>query len=120
MQFIPVRFKELRAKLGLSQTEIAEKLEMVQPAWARFEAGGVPDPRCSSILLICKTFGISADWLLGLVDNDDMYAINNYERMYSNVIDLICNYEKEGLLLEHDVDKIINDINDIKESIDKQ
>lgn len=66
MQIVPVRFKELRTSLGLTQTEMAMKLGMTQPAWARFEAKGVPDPRCSTIVLICKTFDISADWLLGL------------------------------------------------------
>lgn len=69
MQFIPVRFKELRTKLGLTQAEIGAKLGMTQSAWARFEAGGVPDPRCSTIVLICKTFGVSADWLMGLTEN---------------------------------------------------
>ena len=66
MEFVYVRFKELRQLLGLTQTEIADKLGIKQSAWARFEAGGVPDPRCSSIVHICKTFNISADWLLGI------------------------------------------------------
>lgn len=69
MEFIHIRFKELRLNLGLTQTQMAEKLGMKQQAWARFEAGGVPDPRCSTIVLICKTFGVSADWLLGLKEN---------------------------------------------------
>lgn len=68
MQFINVRFKELRSRLGLTQNEIASKLGMTQSAWARFEAGGVPDPRSSTIVLICKTFNVSADWLLGLLE----------------------------------------------------
>ena len=68
MQNVNVRFKELRSKLGLTQSEMSEKLGMVQPAWARFEAGGVPDPRSSTILNICKTFNVSADWLLGLTE----------------------------------------------------
>ena len=66
MQIIPIRFKELRTQLGLTQVEIASKLGMTQSAWARFETGGVPDPRCSTIVLICNTFNISADWLMGL------------------------------------------------------
>lgn len=62
------RFKELRHILGLSQAEMAEKLNMHQTAWGRFETGRVPDPRASTIILICKTFNVSADWLLGLKD----------------------------------------------------
>lgn len=66
MQDVKVRFKELRAGLNLTQSEIAAKLGMKQSAWARFEAGGVPDPRCSTIIQICKTFNVSSDWLLGI------------------------------------------------------
>lgn len=66
MNTVNVRFKELRMKLGLTQAEMAARLGMAQPAWGRFEIGGVPDPRCSTIVLICKTFNVSADWLLGL------------------------------------------------------
>lgn len=66
MEFVQVKFKELRQSLGLTQLEIASKLGMTQSAWARFEAGGVPDPRCSTIAHICKTLNVSADWLIGL------------------------------------------------------
>lgn len=69
MEFVQVRFKELREQLGMSQREIALKLNMKQPAWARLEAGGVPDPRTSTIAHICKTFDVDANWLLGMTDN---------------------------------------------------
>lgn len=69
MEFIQVKFKELRSDLNLTQAEIASKLGMPQQSWARFETGKVPDPRCSTIAHICKTFNVSADWLLGLTEN---------------------------------------------------
>lgn len=65
------RYKTLRTSLGLSQAEMAEKLGMHQTAWGRFETGKVPDPRASTITLICKTFNVSADWLLGLHDREE-------------------------------------------------
>ena len=68
MEFIQMRFKELRLALGLSQAEIAEKLGMHQTAWGRFETGKVPDPRVSTIYHICRTFDITSDWLIGLSD----------------------------------------------------
>ena len=68
MENAQTRFKELRQRFGLTQGEIAEKLGMHQTAWGRFETGKVPDPRCSTIVHICKTFDVSADWLLGLTD----------------------------------------------------
>lgn len=66
MEPVQIRFKELRQKLGLSQPAIAEKLGMKTAMWQKLEYGTTPDPRSSTIVRICKTFGVSADWLLGL------------------------------------------------------
>ena len=70
MQNVQIRFLELRQQLNLTQSQIAEKLGIKQQAWARFESGGVPDPRTSTIIHICKTLNVSADWLLGLTDTN--------------------------------------------------
>lgn len=66
MQNIPNRLKQIRTQQGLTQTEMAKKLGMVQQAWQKLEAGKVPDIRASTIIHICKTLNISSDWLLGL------------------------------------------------------
>ena len=66
MENIHLRFKEVRLMHGLTQAEMANKLGMKQPAWARLENGGVPDPRSSTIADICKAFNVDANWLLGL------------------------------------------------------
>lgn len=68
MENARIRFKELRQLLGMTQVEIADKLGMPQTAWSRLEIGKVPDPRASTIILVCKTFNVSADWLMGLKD----------------------------------------------------
>lgn len=66
MDFVQIRFKELRNKLDMTQTEIAAKLGMNQVTWQKLESGKTPDPRASTIVHICKTLGVSANWLLGL------------------------------------------------------
>lgn len=71
MENAQMRFKELRQRLGLTQGEIADKLGMHQTAWGRFETGKVPDPRATTIIHICKTLDISADWLLGLTECEE-------------------------------------------------
>lgn len=76
MENIHLRFKELRLKQGLTQAEMATKLGMKQPAWARLENGGVPDPRSSTIVDLCKTFKVDANWLLGL--NTEVEVKNVY------------------------------------------
>lgn len=69
MENIHLRFREIRLKYGLTQTEMANILGMKQPAWARLENGGVPDPRSSTIFTLCKRFNVDANWLLGLSVN---------------------------------------------------
>lgn len=66
MENIHLRFKEIRQMHGLTQAEMASKLGMLQPAWARLENGKVPDPRCSTIFELCEQFNVDANWLLGL------------------------------------------------------
>lgn len=66
MQYVQIKFKELRKQSNMTQAEIAEKLGIQQQAWARLETGKVPDPRASTIVHICKELGVSANWLLGL------------------------------------------------------
>lgn len=69
MQFVNIRYKELRKRLGLTQEQIAQKLGITQSAWARMESGGVQDIRVSTLFHICKTLNVSADWLLGLKED---------------------------------------------------
>lgn len=60
------RFKELRELLNLSQPAIAEKLGMKVQMWQKLESGRTADPRASTIIHICETFNISANWLLNI------------------------------------------------------
>lgn len=69
MDFIQIRFKELRLKLGMTQPAIAEKLGMKTAMWQKLESGRTPDPRVSTIVHICQTLNVSADWLMGLSEN---------------------------------------------------
>lgn len=66
MEIVQVKLKDMRTKLGLTQTETASKLGMAQPTWQKLESGKVPDMRVSTLVHICKTMNVSADWLLGL------------------------------------------------------
>lgn len=70
MDFVQLRFKELRDSLNLTQVEIAEQLGMNQVTWQKLESGKTPDPRASTIAHICKTFNVDANWLLGLRAGD--------------------------------------------------
>lgn len=68
MEFTQVKLKQARTNLGMTQSEIAEKLGMKQATYQKLESGKTPDMRISTLVHICKELNLSADWLLGLKD----------------------------------------------------
>jgi len=61
------RLLEIRKQRGLSQRQIAELLEMQQQQYCRYENGQNEIP-VRHVITLCRFYGISADWLLGLKD----------------------------------------------------
>lgn len=97
MDFVQIRLKALRIKLGLTQTEIAEKLGMKQATYQKLESGKTPDMRISTLTHICKTLDVSADWLLGLnINVQNPYSfISVITQNYDNkVTEIVQNTEK--------------------------
>ena len=66
MNRVGVRLKELRGTS--SQAEMASGVGVKQQNWARWESGTVT-PSVDMIIEICRVHACSADWLLGLKDN---------------------------------------------------
>lgn len=56
------RIKALRKKLGLTQQEFADKLNIKRGAVANYEIGR-NEPIDAVISLICKTFNVNEEWL---------------------------------------------------------
>lgn len=56
------RIKELRKILGLTQQKFADRLGLKRQTIAAYEMGNI-EPSESTLLLICKEFGISKHWL---------------------------------------------------------
>ena len=67
MEFAQI-LKELRTDKGLSQMQLAEETGLSQSAIARWELSQ-SEPTVSAIIVLCKFFGESADYLLGLVEH---------------------------------------------------
>ena len=61
---LPDKIKEARKKAGLSQKELAEKLDMDLRTYGLYERGE-RDVSTAILLKICKTLNISSDYLLG-------------------------------------------------------
>ena len=62
-----LRIKEIRLNNGLNQAEFAKCLKCSQANVAKFESQKL-DLSTEMIIKICKTFNVSADYLLGLSD----------------------------------------------------
>jgi len=62
---IGARLKESRKACGLTQREIARKLNMTQQQYSRFE-NGIFELNYEQIIVLCGLLDISADYLFGL------------------------------------------------------
>lgn len=62
---IQERLCEIRKRNNLSQKKIAEVLDIPQQQYSRYETG-VYDIPVRHVITLCKFYGISSDWLLGL------------------------------------------------------
>lgn len=61
------RIRELREEHGMSQAELAKALNVTQRTVSRFELEQ-HDLGTQIIIDLCRLFGVSADYLLGLED----------------------------------------------------
>lgn len=58
-----LRIRELRGERN--QQEVADSLGVLKSKWSRWEKGH-NEPSLSDIASLCRIFGVSANWLLGL------------------------------------------------------
>ncbi len=56
------RIKQLRTMLGLTQQKFADRLGLKRQTIAAYEVGNI-EPSDSTLLLICKEFGVNEKWL---------------------------------------------------------
>lgn len=64
MSLDPSKIKARREKLGLTQTEAAERAGLLQPNWARIEGGQHTDPTLSTALAIAKALRCKVESLV--------------------------------------------------------
>lgn len=64
------RFRECRKAAGLTQVEAAEAMEIGRSSISEYETGDA-EPTASVIYKMAETYGVSANYLLGLPDQTD-------------------------------------------------
>ena len=68
MNKFPERFKELLATKAVSQREFGRQCKLDSKTVSNW-CNGKTEPNINQIIMICKYFGESADYLLGLKDD---------------------------------------------------
>lgn len=63
------RIRDLREDSDKTQQEIAEYLGTTQQVYSRYEKG-INEMPIRHIIALCKYYNVSADYILGLKDND--------------------------------------------------
>ena len=67
MSVLSERLFLLRKQKNLSQEELAEQSGIAYRSYRRYESGE-REPSASTIVILARFFGVSADYLLGLSD----------------------------------------------------
>lgn len=62
------RLRELREDHDLTQSDVAEYLNMKQPQYFRYESG-IRDIPSEALISLAKLYKVSTDYILGLEDN---------------------------------------------------
>ncbi len=66
-----IRMRNLREDHDKTQKQIADMLGISQTMYARYERGANEMP-IRVLLALCKYYGVSADYLLGLTDSKEI------------------------------------------------
>lgn len=105
------RLKILRQQYGLTQSELAKQLGVSTSTIGMYEQGR-REPDHKTLLVICKLFGISTDYLLGSEETVSSYENNDFNKIIDGFERTLLEQEGlmfNGVVLEHDdVRKIVD------------
>ncbi|MCL6592376.1 MAG: helix-turn-helix domain-containing protein [Alicyclobacillus sp.] len=87
---LPVRLREERARLGWTQQQMAEKLQISRSTLSKYETGE-NEPSADLLCQLAETFGVTTDYLLGRSD-ERYYALAHqfhqptFQRVVADVV----------------------------------
>ena len=64
------KLRDLRTERAISQKEIAEVIQTTQQYYGKYELHKQHLP-VDRLIMLCKYYGVSADWLLGLDEDQE-------------------------------------------------
>lgn len=75
MENIQNRLKEFKKTRNLTTAEISARMGIHAPTWCKYESGK-SKMSLETLCKFCKTFNVSADWLLGLEEEGSASALD--------------------------------------------
>jgi len=72
MSIFHEKLKLLRSTSNISQKDLAKMLNVSDRAFRNYE-NGTSEPTYDNLIILCKKFNVSADYLLGLSDDPKIH-----------------------------------------------
>jgi len=88
MEFFGLRLKSLPLEKQLTQKQLADKLGIVKASVSGYEQNAIY-PSLEVFIQLCKTFDVSADFLLGLSDSMDLKMSHLTDERASIIMNVI-------------------------------
>ena len=86
--------RQLRQKYGMSQSDLAKKLDVTRSSVNAWESG-LSTPTTQYIVALAKLFHVSTDYLLGM-DNEYCISLNGYTQEEIKLISDMIRYFDEN------------------------
>lgn len=101
------RIKELRKKEGLSQADLAKKINVTYRAIQKYESGE-GKPRNANLIALAKVFNVNVSFLLGETNINPKFQINSImEELSEHRQETTYNFASKQLEEQNEEDKIV-------------
>lgn len=89
-----LRLKELRDAKGLSQTEVAERLEVTRSTISGYECNTIT-PSAEQLVRLAVLYNTSLDYMMGMENRSSLYLDDLTESQQKTVIDIVDRLKEE-------------------------
>ena len=93
MELFGLRLKALRREKGLTQSQLADKLNIVKASVSGYEQSAIY-PSIEVLIQVCKYFDVSADYMLGLSDTMEFNMSQLTEEQTAIIMGIITQFER--------------------------
>ena len=101
MLYFGDKVRALRQEKGLTQTQLASKLELTKSTISGYEQS-IKSPSVEVLIKLCSLFNVSADYLLGLSDSMELKMSALTDDQAQLIVRLIAELEQYNYLKEKD------------------